>query len=270
MNTSPAELAVLDEGAGEVVLLIHSGGLSGRQWRRLVEQLRGTHRVVAPDLLGSGESEPWPADAPFHYQQDVDAVEALVSRIGERVHVVGHSYGGLVGLTFARLHPARVRSIAVYDPVAFGVLHDAHDEEGLVDLARAGDNPIFTDDARGGSEPWLEAFVDFWSGPGSWHALPAPSRGSFLRVGRKVYLEVKSLLDDRTGRAAYANLDMPALLLTGERSPAAAQRVAALLASALPHGRLERVEGAGHMGPISHAAVVNSRILHHVGLGLVP
>jgi pimeloyl-ACP methyl ester carboxylesterase len=264
MSASTPELAAIDEGTGEVVLLLHSGGLSGRQWRRLIEQLRGTHRVIAPDFLGSGANEPWPAGAPFHFHQDVDAVEALVSRVGERVHVVGHSYGGLVGLTLARLHPAQVRSLAVYDPVAFGVIHDAQDEEGLADLARSDANPIFLDDALGGSEPWLEGFVDYWNGPGSWQTMPAPSREAFLRVGRKVYLEVKSLLTDRTGRAAYAALDVPALILVGERSPVAAQRATAWLASSLRRGTLERVQGAGHMGPISHAAPVNAAIVRHI------
>jgi pimeloyl-ACP methyl ester carboxylesterase len=251
-------------GEGSLVLLLHSGGMSGRQWRRLAERLAPSHRVVSPDFLGSGDNPPWPADTPFDFHSDVAAISQLLDVFGAPAHLVGHSYGGLIALTVARERPAAVRSLTVYDPVAFGVLHGAADEEGLADLARAGQNPVFLDDERGGQEPWFEAFVDYWNGPGSWLALPPPARASFLKVGRKVYGEVRSLLEDRTPATAYAHLRAPALLLTGEHSPAAARRVVALLAAALPSARLESVAGAGHMGPISQATEVNAQIERHI------
>ena len=118
-------------------------------------------------------------------------------------------------MTLARRYPERVRSVAVYDPVTFGVLHRAGDAEGLADLARAEEQPVFSDDTRGGGEAWMEAFIDYWSGSGSWRALPEPSRQAFLRVGRKVYLEVRSLMQDRTAAGEYAHVPGPALLLHG-------------------------------------------------------
>lgn len=257
-------LHVDDRGAGTPVVLLHSGGMSSRQWRSLAERLAPTHRVLAPDFLGSGKNPPWPDEVPFHFDLDVAAVARVLGGLDGPAHVVGHSYGGLVALTLARRHTDRVRSLAVYDPVAFGVLRDPPDAVGLADLARAESNPVFTDEATGGSEPWMEAFVDYWNGPGAWRALPASSREQFLRVGRKVFREVSSLMGDATGPAAYAQLDVPALVLGGERSPAAARRVTELLAAALPRARREVVAGAGHMGPLTHAAVVDALIAEHV------
>jgi pimeloyl-ACP methyl ester carboxylesterase len=157
-----------------------------------------------------------------------------------------------------------VRSIAVYDPVAFGVLHGASDQEGLTDLARTEQNTVFLDDARGGGEEWFEAFVDYWNAPGAWKAMPPAMRASFLKVGRKVYGEVRSLVADRTPASAYAQVTARALLMTGETSPASAKRVAVHLASALPDAHAEVVAGAGHMGPITHARDVNARIEAHL------
>jgi pimeloyl-ACP methyl ester carboxylesterase len=125
-------------------------------------------------------------------------------------------------------------------------------------------NPVFHDDARGGSAEWFEAFVDFWNGPGSWAGLPAPAKDGFLRVGRKVYFEVRSLLGDATPARAYAAVRAPVLLLTGEHSPVAAHRVVAILAAILPSARLETITGAGHMGPITHGDDVNARIVRHI------
>ena len=112
-----------------IALLIHSGGFTSRQWRKLGQRLAATHDVLAPDLIGYG-SEPWPPGVPFHYRQDVDRLIGMLDTpnpaepgaIGRPADVVGHSYGALLALHIALLRPDLVRSIAVYEPVAFGVL----------------------------------------------------------------------------------------------------------------------------------------------------
>lgn len=121
-----------------------------------------------------------------------------------------------------------MRSIAVYHPVAFGVLYDPPDAAGLADAAPVG--PLLQVHA-GGSAGWLEELVDDWSGPGAWLALPEATRASFLAVGRKVFLEVDSLLGER---------------------------------DALLSATLHDVKGAGHMGPITHADVVNELVARQI------
>lgn len=254
----------IQNDALEPAILIHSSGMSSRQWGRLSEALARTHRVIAPDLLGSGANPPWPGETLFDLSEDVDAIEALVEKLGEPVHLVGHSYGGLLALKLARRDPSRIRSLVAYDPVAFGVLHAANDPEGLADLDRAGRNPVFTDFAHGGDDAWFEVFVDYWNGPGAWRGLTQAGRESFLRGGRKVFFEVWSLMHDRTPAPAYAGIEAPALFLGGENSPPAARRVVALLGQALPRAGVFMVPGAGHMGPLTHSALVNAAIAAHL------
>jgi pimeloyl-ACP methyl ester carboxylesterase len=248
-------------GADDAVVLLHSGGMSSRQWRKLADRLAPTHRVIAPDFLGSGANPPWPEGAPFHFDDDVAAVERRLADVTGRVHLVGHSYGGLVALMLARRDPARVRSLAAYDPVAFGVLYAAHDAAGLADAARTTD---LLDEGIGGTDRWFELFVDYWSGPGAWRALAEGARQSFLKVGHKVFREVVSLVNDRTAAPAYAGIAAPVLLLTGEHTPVAEKRVVAILAEALPSATRVEVAGAGHMGPLTHADAVNDLIADHI------
>ncbi|MEO8500284.1 MAG: alpha/beta fold hydrolase [Vicinamibacteria bacterium] len=250
--------------SAQTAILLHSSGMSSRQWGTLVEVLKRTHRVIAPDLLGSGDNPLWPDEEPFDLAQDVDAIERLVDGLGEPVHVVGHSYGGLLALTLARRGPAKVRSLTAYDPVAFGVLFDPDDAEGLADLERAGRNPTCTDFLHGGNDAWFEVFVDYWNGPGAWRGMTETGRAAFLRVGRKVFYEVWSLMHDRTPASAYASVEAPSLFLGGAASPAAARRVVAILGATLPRGRVEIIDGAGHMGPLTHGASVNAVIAAHI------
>jgi pimeloyl-ACP methyl ester carboxylesterase len=221
--------------------------------------------VLAPDFIGYGRSPAWPAGKLFHFLLDVLAVEALVDQVGEPVDLVGHSYGGFIALLVALHRRGRVRSVAAYEPVAFGVLHSAGDEVGLSSLVAANVDGALRDASVGGQEPWLRAFVEYWNEPGAWERLSEPARASFRAVGWKLYGEVRSLLYDRTPHEAYATLAVPTLLLTGETSPIAARRVAAILGQAIPGARLRTVAGAGHMGPLTHAGEVNAAIADHIG-----
>ena len=264
IDSIPASLFVDDRGAGTPVVLLHSSGMSSRQWRSLAARLAPSHRVLAPDFVGTGKNPLWDDSVPFHYGLDVAAVGRLLDGVEGPAHLVGHSYGGLIALAVARTWPERVRSVAVFDPVAFGVLHDPADEAGLADLRQAEAQPVFTDEALGGSEAWMQSFIDYWNGPDAWRSLASPTQEQFLRVGRTVFREVMSLMADRTGVASYAAMTAPTLLLAGERSPTAARRVTEVLRAALANARREVVPGAGHMGPLTHGPIVDGLIARHI------
>lgn len=239
------------------VLLIHSGGFTSRQWRRLAEQLAPRYRVIAPDLLGYGAAR-WPAGKPFHFHEDVALLAGLLDDLpAEPAHIVGHSYGGLLALQLALARPAAVRRIAVYEPVTFGLLDEPEDAAVRASIGSLGD---YHPDAAGVDEPWLERFVDWWQGAGAWRALGAPTRQAFCDVGWKLSQEVASLAIDRTDRARYATIAAPTLILAGERTQPAELHVVRKLARTLPHATLQLFPEAGHMGPITHGAAVNAAI----------
>lgn len=232
------------------VLLLHSGGLTSRQWRKLGEQLAPQHRVLAPDLLGYGPDR-WPAGKPFHFRDDLAMLSDLLD---EPAHLVGHSYGGLLALQLALVRPAAALSIAVYEPVAFGILDqpgDAAAHDAIRQLV------TYRPEAP---EAWLESFIDWWQGDGAWRALPAVTKQSFIDVSWKLSQEVESLTADRTGRAHYATITAPTLILAGQSTHPSELRVVHQLARTLPHATLQVFADMGHMGPITHAAQVNAAI----------
>jgi len=250
-----AALHIEIAGAGEPVLLIHSSGFSGRQWSRLAAELVALgKRAVIPDLTGHGRSPPWPEPAPFSFHVDVDAVAALLRELGG-AHVVGHSYGGLIALHAALAEPAALRSLQLFDPVAFGALDPVADRDVL--------EVLFDLDLPGVGDPerWLRTFVEFWGGSGSWDALREPVRDEFRRVAWVVRQGVESLLMDRTPIAAYSALRVPVQIMTGEHSPLPARRVDQRLADAIEGARLHVVTGAGHLAPVAAPAVVNGLVV---------
>lgn len=112
-------LNYVEDGAGDAVLLLHGQGGHGADWASQVEALRAQYRVVAPDLRGHGESTVTPG--PYHMGMLAGDVALLCAGLGlSRVHVVGHSLGGMVALQLALDHPQLVRSLSILNSTAFG------------------------------------------------------------------------------------------------------------------------------------------------------
>jgi pimeloyl-ACP methyl ester carboxylesterase len=259
MTASTYSLRVDDSGAGVPVVVLHSSGLSGRQWRRLAAALvdRGL-RAVVPDLVGHGGSPEWPEGTPFSFHVDLGLVVALLESLEVPVHLVGHSYGAFLALLAAGAAPSRVRSLALYEPVAFGMLDPVADADAVAELKGVGST---WDESAEGRERWLQSFVEYWSGPGAWTALREDARAEFRRVAWVVHRAVTSLANDTTPASAYRGIDAPVLLMTGEQSTLAAHAVVRRLRDALADARVLTIPGAGHMGPLTHAEVVNGAIL---------
>src|SRR3954463_14553535 len=95
--------AYQDVGSGPAVILAHCSGASHHAWAPLLAVLSDRYRVLAPDLLGYGRSEPWPVNARLHPWSDLGAVLALAELADGPVHLVGHSYGGTVAMEAARV-----------------------------------------------------------------------------------------------------------------------------------------------------------------------
>jgi pimeloyl-ACP methyl ester carboxylesterase len=251
-----------ERGAGDRVVLVHSSGLSSRQWRRIGEALEPRWTVTLPDLLGYGESSAWPESERFHFTMDLLALEAMLDVLAPPgappVHLVGHSYGGFLALLATLHRPRAVRSLALYEPVAFGVLRSVGDAEAIATLLPS-DEPW--PEGAEAIERWMERFVDYWNGAGGWRGLAPSMREQFLRAGPKLVGEVRSLGLDGTPHHAMATITAPTLILGGERAPLAPERVLALLERTIPGARRERIAGAGHMGPLTHAAEV-AALLH--------
>lgn len=108
----------VDEGQGDLVVLLHGIGRTGQVWRRVIKLLEPLQvRVVAFDLLGFGDSPKpdWPDyDSDDHARSVIASLEKLKSGGGPAV-LVGHSMGCLVAVRVARLRPDLVRHLVLYE-----------------------------------------------------------------------------------------------------------------------------------------------------------
>jgi len=114
-------LHYLDEGAGPPVLMVHGNGTWSFAYRALVLGLRDAYRCVVPDLMGMGRSDK-PGDDQYEYTLDrrVEDLDQLVMSLGlEGVTLVGHDWGGMVAMAWARRRPECIRRFVMMNTVAF-------------------------------------------------------------------------------------------------------------------------------------------------------
>lgn len=238
------------------------------QWRKLAKSLadRG-HHVLAPDLIGYGESDSWHPDRVFETRHDVAVVNDTLDLCkGSSVHLVGHSYGGRVGLAAATMRPERVLSIALFEPTCFGVLRSTGDDEALSELIDYDTDQRFLDEQFGGSEAWIERFVDYWSGQGTWSEFSAEQRIEWMRSGRKMFEEVRETALDQVPHSHYLHRigAIPMLVLSGSESTRAGRRCSEVLAEVMPNCRHVEVPEVGHMGPLLATHEVNALLIEHI------
>jgi len=247
------------------VLLLHCSGSSGAQWRALAASLGQQHDVIAPDLIGYGASAPWPKRGRFRLAEEAAGVRSVIGRLGEPVHLVGHSYGGAVALHIARTRPELLRSLTLVEPSAFHLLRggDATDRAALFEIsavAAAAKAALDAGNYAGG----FGRFVDYWSGPGSWAGMSAEKRAAFAPQLAKVVLDFEALLGEPAELEDVAGIELPTLILQGSATKLPSRRVCRRLRRALPRLAFKVVPGAGHMLPITHRDEVNRHIAAHI------
>lgn len=110
---------VTEAGAGEPVLFLHGFPQSSREWAPVMAALADRVHVIAPDLRGAGQT-----DAPrggYDTLTVVRDVIALLDELGiDRVNLVAHDWGALVGFDLCLQHPERIRRyVAVAVPAPY-------------------------------------------------------------------------------------------------------------------------------------------------------
>ncbi len=114
----------VDEGPRDAppVVMVHGNPTWSFYYRRLVQELRSDHRVIAIDHVGCGLSDkPSSEDYDYSLRRRVDDLESVLVQAGaaKRVTLVVHDWGGMIGMAWAARDPSRVARLVVLNTAAF-------------------------------------------------------------------------------------------------------------------------------------------------------
>jgi pimeloyl-ACP methyl ester carboxylesterase len=237
-------ISVTISGAGPNVLLVHGSAVIGASWAYVAKQLATDHAVHVMDRRGGGSSGD--TDGPYSIELEVHDVAAVIESIdagtNANVHLVGHSYGGLICL-LAAARVAAIAALTVYEPTLFTPGHSSgwtSERLGRYDeLVAAGDRDaaavLFMTEVVGGpAELDLARSV-----PTVWQTMGELA----ARTGR----EARQVQAAKVDRSALATLPIPTQVVYGERSPTWLIEASRATAALIPAARLIPMTGHGHL-----------------------
>ena len=110
LDTPEGQVHYVTKGSGEPLLLIHESPRSWAAYARIIPSLAKTHRVIAMDTPGFGNSEPPPW--PYHMEDYADSVARFMDSLGiVTTDVMGEHTGACIAVELAARWPARVRKL---------------------------------------------------------------------------------------------------------------------------------------------------------------
>jgi pimeloyl-ACP methyl ester carboxylesterase len=244
--------AFVKVGSGPALLLLHGLGCDHTTWLPVIDQLARRYTVIAPDLLGHGESAKPRGD--YSLGAYASGIRDLLVALGhDRATVVGHSLGGGIAMQFAYQFPERLDRLVL---VASGGLG-----REVSPLIRAATLPLsewvlpllVAQPLRDGVSAVHRALGRVGLRPGS--DLREVARG-FASLGdietRQAFIHtIRGIVEPAGQRVSatdrlYLAAGVPTLIVWGERDPIIPVAHAQTAHEAMPGSRLELFPGSGH------------------------
>jgi pimeloyl-ACP methyl ester carboxylesterase len=240
-------------GSGPLLVLIHGIAGSSATWDNVLPGLAERYTVVAPDLLGHGQSAKPRTD--YSLGAYASAIRDLLGALGyERGTILGHSLGGGVAMQFAYQFPERCDRLVLVSSGGLG--HDLHlllraaalpgAEWVLPLLCSSG-----LRDAVDGVAHFLGRVAGLRAGPDleeiwrSFASLSDPdARQAFIHTVRTV-IDFRGQRANATDRL-YLAAELPTMIIWGEHDPLIPVAHAYAAHESIPGSRLEIFQRAGH------------------------
>lgn len=239
-------LTATPPATGPLVLFLHGIGGARGNWQGALHSVAPFAQAAAMDLRGYGGSALGPAQSTLadHLADILRVADAMG---GQRLVLVGLSFGAWIATAFAQAHPDRLAGLVLAGGCT-GMSEAGAPERAAFAAARAA--PL-----EAGLTPadFAPDVVRMIAGTGATPAMRADMIASMAAIPATTYRDALTCFTNPPGRHDFARLTMPVLMMTGAQDrlapPAEIRGVAArILASApRPDVRFEQVAGAGHL-----------------------
>lgn len=251
-SVNDTSLHYVECGEGETVLFVHGSTGSLHSLKPYLQLLDDQYRTIAYSRRYHHPNDPPKEGDTYALWQHVDDLVAFIVELElDKVHLVGHSYGGYVSLALAVKHPELVHSLVLGEPPVKPLL-------ALTSVGRAVNNS-FEDNVlqpareaykTEGNAQGIERFLDGVFYTGWFNELPEQTQDYIiLNAGPEHRLELLTPPSKYMPSISCSRLqqfDHPVLLLSGEESPAMFLLILMELEKCLPSESHRMVPGVGH------------------------
>ncbi|CAG9295036.1 alpha/beta fold hydrolase [Celerinatantimonas diazotrophica] len=243
--------AYLSAGTGCPVICLHGGGAGAITWYPAIASLAQHFRVIAPDIVGYGESDK--PDASYDKTYFANWLKQFLDALGvAKAHIVGSSQGGAIALQFTLDHPEMVDKLVLVDSGALGAKPPLMSTIGLVWLN------IFPSSL---ANRFYSRYILFKPEQRD------PNLGDYsLEVlknagGKKAFSQGRGAAVSVLPEAVLCGIKHKTLMIWGKNDRLFPIEYATKAVSVMPDAELLSIENAGHLPMIDQPAVFNRAVV---------
>lgn len=254
VSLSDVELMVECAGSGDPIMFVHGFPLDHSMWRSQIDEFSKTHTVIAPDLRGFGQSED--SAGAVSMEQFADDIAALLDQLGieEPVTLCGLSMGGYIAWQFWKRHRNRLGKLILCDTRAIADSEEAHQTR-----LKAAERVL-----NEGQQFLAESMIPKMFAPITQERDPAKVdevRRTMMRNSPMGIAAAQKGLAARPDVTSWLpEIDVPALLIVGEKDEISPPEEMQEIANALPQAKFAVIPDAGHLAPVEQPQAVNDII----------
>lgn len=243
-------------GEGPAILFWPSLLMTGSMWADQARYFAARHTVILVDPPGHGDSQA--LSRMFRFEDCAHGIEQILDALGiERAHIVGNSWGGMIGGTFAALYPHRVGASVLMNSTA-----SRAGKRQMVEFRLLAEVVRLLGRFR---EPLTGRAVKAFIGPSTARERPQVEqtiRESIRQLNvDSVYWAVNSVVPARPDqRELFGRISAPILVVAGREDPTFPVAETQLMAEAIPGAEFVVMENTGHLAGLEQPAEVNALI----------
>ena len=248
------DLHYVERGSGKPLVLVHGFPVDHTMWEHQISALSKTHRVIAPDLRGFGQSGVTAGLATMPRMADdlADLLDGLSIR--EPIVLCGLSMGGYVAWQFARRYPDRLAMLIACDTRAIAdtaeaaanriALAERVQKEGPAFVAESMLPKLFAPATIASQSPCVEA-----------------TRAVILRTDPKGIAAASRGMAQRPDVTAWLGaINVPTLVICGQHDAISTVAEMRGISQAIPRAKFVEIADAGHMSPLEKPAEFNAAV----------
>ena len=217
------------KGSGPAVIFVHGIGARKTSWNEVCKYLEKDFTCISYDLRGHGDSPK--GVLPYSLEDLVDDLETLRQKLNiQKIHIVGHSLGGMIGPAYALSFPENVISVSLLSTAAFRTTEDKNKVRAVLESMREkGISPILSTL----TERWFtDKFIQQRSADVEFRLQQV------LETDPEVFLDVFRIYAETEMSPWLNKIKHPCLVLTGENDGGCSPRLNHLIADSLSNSEL--------------------------------
>jgi len=246
-----ARTAYLSAGEGQPVICLHGAGAGAVTWYPSIGAMAKCFHVIAPDIVGYGESEK--PDAPYDRPYFAAWLKDFLQSLGtKKAHIVGLSQGGAIALQFALENPQMVEKLVLVDSGALGAQPSFWPMFGMVWM-----NSFPSAAANRFNSRYLlynPLSRDTNHGDYSVEVLKKPG-------GKKAFTQGRGAAVSPMSKDLLASIDTKTLIIWGENDQLFSIEHAETAVQVMQDAKLHRIQNAGHLPLMDQPEIFNRTVI---------